>query len=548
MMLTPPSGPVPPARAGAPPASASLAAAGPPPLWHAALAWPLWSCALFAGASLAAWSAQRAIPLFTGDLALLLLPALLVPGLLIQRARLQPVPAWWCAAAFAFLALQAVISCAHPPLPPVAWRHFIVRALVVVMALAVASAPLAVEAALAALAWSGAAACAAYLVLEAPTVLAHGWLTNDDLRTGNVVFGNVSWVVNSLAPAVLLGLSLFAGAERPGTPAWRSRWRWPLIVAMVAVLGFGVVGARQGAAAMPAPWWLAAALALGCAGLCWLARPPGRSACWAAAGHAAAAWMLSLVALCSGRRGFLAFLILLLLWFAYDALSRRFPRAACAGLIAILAAGAAALLLVAAGGGGRDNDRVIMAGAALEAAAGHPWFGQGDAGTLRITLDPGRFAGYSHWFGVNIGHTHDEMTELLVSAGAVGLALVAALAGWLVRRVALLADRGRRRALVILLIGMAIPALSDPSWSRPFAACAFGAALGIMLKAIAAEGGGGAPARPRGLQAAAGWVAVGGATATAAAAAALACFMAPAAAVAEGPFARADLQLLIARS
>jgi hypothetical protein len=292
-------------------------------------------------------------------------------------------------------------------------------------------------------------------------------------------------------------------------------------------------------------------LALGGAGLCWMTRAPalGRTAGWAAAGHVAAAWLLAVVALCSGRRGFLAFLIVLLLWFAYDAVRSRFPRAGRAGLIAILAAAAAvALLFIADGQIGLHNDRVIMARAALEAAAGHPWFGQGDAGTLRITLDPGRFAGYSHWFGVNIGHTHDEALELLLSAGAVGLAVVVALAAWLVRRVAAIADRRRRRVLSILLIGMAIPALSDPTWSRPFAACAFGAGLGIMLKAIAAEGGPASAGVPRLAATAASWLAVGAATASAVAAAALALFMAPAAAVGEGPLVAGDLRVLIERS
>jgi hypothetical protein len=551
-----------------PPAASSGAPGDGVALWQAALALPLWSSALFAGASVAAWLGARAIPLLSGDLALLLLPTLLLPGLFARRARLLPLQVWWCAAALALLALQAAISCAHPPRPPGAWRHFLVRALVVVMALAVASAPIAFEPALAALAWSGALACAAYLGLEAPTLLAHGWLLNDDLRSGNIVFGNVSWVVNTLAPALILGLYLALGADSPGSQpgshisSSARRWRWPLIAALVAVLAFGIIGGRQGAAAMPSPWWLAAALALGIAGLCWLtrARSSGPAAAWAMLGHATAAWLLALVALCSGRRGFLAFLIVLLLWFAYDAVRHRFPRAAWAGMIALLGAalaGAAALLLSADGtdgvGGGelRHNDRVIMARAALEAAASHPWFGQGDAGTLRITLEPGRFAGYSHWFGVNLGHSHDEALELLVSAGAIGLALTALLVAWLVRRVGQLADHRRRQALAILLIGMAIPALSDPSWSRPFAACSFGAAVGVMLKAIAAEGGEAAQAAGRRAAAAVtavSWLVVGGASAIAVAGAALALFMAPAAAVVAGPFASADLQVLIARS
>ncbi len=549
-----PPRPDPPAP-GAPGASAaaapplSVAPTPPaPPLWCAALAWPLWATALAAAAGLAAWAGERALPLFSGDLVLLVLPVLLIPGLIAQRARLPAVTAWWCAAAFAFLAVQAAISCAHPPLPPVAWRHFAVRALVPVMALAVAAAPLTVEAALAALAWSGGLACAAYLGLEAPTLLTHGWLTNDELRTGNVVFGNVSWVVNALAPGVVLGLYLALGAADAPAPA--RRWRWVLIAGLVAVLAFGIIGGRQGAAAMPAPWWLAGALAAGCAALGWLARrardAPAEG--WRAAALIAGFWLLALIALCSGRRGFLAVLIAVTLWFAYDALSLRFPRLARAGALALLAlvtAALAAFLLQPELELGRHNDRVIMARAALEAVGDHPWFGQGDAGTLRVTLAPGRFAGYTQWFGINLGHSHDEALELLVSAGVVGLAWAGAAFAWLGWRALTLAHAARRRALAIVLIAMAVPALSDPTWSRPLAACAFGAALGIALKAIAEERGA-VPARGAGAGAA--WVATVGASACATVAAALALFMAPAALLADGPFSTADLRLLCARS
>lgn len=454
-----------------------------PRLIAAVRAAPLAIMGLATVANLAAFWLGRLYPNMGVDAVALLLP---LAGLVLCWPRgdckLPREAAWWLAGLIAFLAIYLVSDLSQPELPPVAWGHFVGRCLLVCSAASVLLAPISCVAALRLVAIGGGAAAIAFAAPNLPE-LATGRISEfEQLQTGGMLFGNVSWLVNLAAPGILAWMT-WRTAE--GTARGRS-WVAPTLAVGAVLIAVAMIQSRGlGVSLIPFP---AAAGLLGVA-------VAVASWSWSRGGLARIAELalplggfiaLALVGIASGRRGFAVALGLMLVVIAFDRLRCWRPRLAF-GLATVGLVGLAGLFLhtFVLSDGHRHGDRFILYRAALE-SAGHsfPW-GQGSYASLDFHGHAPDYGEYMTAWMKMCDHVHNEFLEVLLHTGLPGLLLLLgllALAAWWSFRIV---DTPLRLGCQVLCVAVLVPACTDNSLATTAGSVVAGASLGLLVKAAA---------------------------------------------------------------
>jgi hypothetical protein len=433
-----------------------------------------------------AYIGLRFCPMQAGEMALLFLPLL---GFAWLRRRNEPIVAawgwWWVLGACGLLAWQALVNVVRPDVPPIAWTHLGNRCLMLGAAASILAAPSGASLALRLLGLSSAAAVWIYGGPHLVSLLTGRIVVFTNLGHGNAIFGNVSWVVNSAAPALIAWI-VFRSIERsrerplplPGT----------IILCLLPLAALSGILVRRGfiGLELPQPAFMACAIlwALGMAWWWGLGRDRWSGArCWEGWVVLAGATLLVIISIATARRGFLLFVVLAAMWLAWDRLRQTWPRVAWWGLglaTSIVLIGALAVLLGTESL--RHVDRAMQARAAMEAAGSvFPW-GWGGLAALQLHFSSPDNGDYIvTWMKIH-DHVHNEALELLLQAGWLGLAAGAALVVWIATKAARIPDPTLRAAVVLCGLGAMVPLMTDNTVFTSLGACAIGACIGVVLK------------------------------------------------------------------
>lgn len=437
-------------------------------------------------ANLAAFWLGRLYPNMGVDPIALLLP---LAGLVLcwpnGDRSLPREAAWWLLGLIAFLTVYLVTDLSQPELPPVAWGHFGGRCLLVCSAALVLLAPISCAAALRLGAIGGGMAAIAFAAPDAWALVAGRITEFEQMQTGGMLFGNVSWLVNLAAPGILAWMTWRAveGSGR-GRP-----WVVPILAIGVVLIAVAMIQSRGlEVTLIPVPAAIALlALVVAIAGWSWSCRGVARFAELALplGGFAA----LALVGIASGRRGFAVALALMLAVVAFDRLRSWRPRLAfslaAVGLVGLAGLFTYAFILT---DGHRHGDRFILYRAALE-SAGHsfPW-GQGGYASLDFHGHAPDYGAYMTAWMKMCDHVHNEFLEVLLHVGLPGLllacGLLAAAAWWSFRIV----DTRLRLGCQVLCVAVLVPACTDNSLATTAGSVVAGASLGLLVKAAAENG------------------------------------------------------------
>jgi hypothetical protein len=451
-----------------------------------------------------AYLGSRFFPILAGDALLLALPLLALTWLRLRgEGQVERWAWWWLLGAAGLMAWQAFVNLAQPGVPPIAWAHYGNRSLLLGAAAAAMLVPTSPGAALRLMGLASTVALGIYL---GPHL--HQIVPGDSVRTffelthGNAMYGNVSWVVNSTAPALLAWVAL---RSRERIREQRTPWWVLALLALPLVAAASGILVKRGVLGLGLqPWaFMAMAGVWALAMAWWWGR--GRSAtsgarCWEGWIILLGVVLLFVVAVPTARRGFLLLLMLVPAWLAWDAVRLRWPRVAWWGAgVAVGGTVAAALVVLLGTDVLRHTDRAMQARAAMEAAGNVFPLGWGGYAAMQFhdtAPDNGDYI--ITWMKIH-DHVHNEALELLLHAGWFGLIAGVGLLTMLAVRTASIADPALRTGAVVLGLGVLVPLMTDNTVFTSMGACAIGCALGVMLRAAAQAGpadGGSASPRP----------------------------------------------------